>query len=159
MVSFNVSLIINETLLLQRLTNLVTFVRVNSFPNVLEAFVTGSNMKQFEELKDEKLVDDCMWLLEKFLAKSLPRPINMKRTHWMTNKNFLGSYSHFSMDSERTASTPIELSRSLIDDHGELKILFAGEATHKSQVAYSHGALSSGWRAANELIELLKQND
>lgn len=141
-----------------RLTNLVAFLRHDSFPNVLEGFVTGSKMKEFEESSDDKIISDCMWLLEKFLAMHLPNPISMKRTRWMTNKNFLGSYAHFSMESERTRSTPVYLAQSLLNNQDEPKILFAGEATHEKHVSYTNGALSSGWRAADELLKFLGQH-
>lgn len=118
--------------------------------------MAGTKLKDFEGLTDAQLIEDVMWLLEKFLEKPLPRPINLKRTRWMTNKNFLGSYSYLSMDSEKTESKPKDLAEPLFNTKGQLKILFAGEATDEKHSSYSHGAVASGWRAADNLLNNLK---
>lgn len=135
-----------------RLTGLSTFVGVDEYPNILEVLVTGKAIPQFEEISDSKLIDDCMWLLEKFLEKPLPRPIEMKRTQWLTNRNFLGSYSYLSIASEKAEATPNDLAQSLMNSHNKPIVFFAGEATHETYSSYSHGAILSGWRAADELI-------
>lgn len=82
--------------------DVIGFLRHDAQPNIISALVAGKQMKQFEERSGNQLIDDCMWLLEKFLGKSLPRPINMQRSHWfwLINKNFLGSYSFPSMDTQ-----------------------------------------------------------
>lgn len=138
------------------LRDVVAVIKVDSYPNILEFFIAGSKLKNFEELTDDKLIDDVMWVLEKFLAKALPRPINIQRTRWLTSNNFLGSYSYLSMDSERTESTPKDLAESLLDTQGHPKILFAGEATHEKHSSFSNGAVESGWKAADELLTFLK---
>lgn len=133
-----------------------TFVKVDGFSNTLEGLVAGRNIAQFEGLNDTKLTDDCMWLLEKFLAKPLPRPIKMRRTSWMMSRNFLGSYSYLSMSSEKNKVSPKDLAQTLLNNQKEPKILFAGEATDYKFSSYSNGAVSSGWRAANELVNFFK---
>lgn len=147
--------VITLTFLL-RLIDLSTFVRVDGFPNTLEGLVAGRNVAQFEALNETKLTDDCMWLLNKFLVKSLPRPTKIRRTRWMMNRNFLGSYSYLSMAAEKNKSSPSDLAQSLLNIKNEPKILFAGEATDLKFSSYSHGAVSSGWRAANELVNHIK---
>lgn len=139
--------------------DLSTFITVDGFPNVLEGAIAGKNMRLFETLSNETLISDCMWLLEKFLAKPLPRPINMKRTRWLTNKNFVGSYSYFTMDSEKMEVTPKLLAQSLLDVANKPVILFAGEATDERFSGYTHGAISSGRRAGKELLSFYEKGD
>lgn len=122
---------------------------------MIQAYLVGKpSLDKFESLTNEKVIDDCMWLLEKFLGKSLPRPKNMKRTDWLTNRNFYGVYSFMSLDSERTESTPMILAESLLNNEGRPSILFAGEATHEKYSGYTHGAVQTGWRAAAEISNL-----
>lgn len=136
-----------------RLSGVIKILRINEFPNTLEALVAGKSIAQFEALSDAQLTDDFMWFLEKFIGKPLPRPSTLKRTHWMSNRNFLGSYSYLSMASEINELTPKDLAETLLNAQNEPKILFAGEATDETHSSYSHGAVSSGWRAAKELVK------
>lgn len=115
-------------------------------------------MPAFEALSDEQLIGDSMWLLQKFLNKTLPAPTNMRRTNWLTNRNFLGSYGYFSMESEKSQSTPMDLAEALVDDSQRPVIFFAGEATSFKYVGYTHGAMESGWRAAKEILGVYKAN-
>lgn len=133
--------------------NLIGFNIIDGFPNILEGFIAGDDMKTFETLSDEKLISDCLWLLEKFLHVDLPRLISMTRTNWLTNRNFLGSYSYLSMKTEREKVNPKDLAEPLCDSDSKPLILFAGEATHEKYSSYSHGAVESGWRAADELLK------
>lgn len=149
--------LLNETFS-KRLQDLVSFIRVDDYPRVLEAFVGGKRVKDFEKVSDAALIDDVMWLLEKFLSKPLPRPTNMKRSRWLTSRNFLGSYSYLSMDSERTDSKPEDLAEPLLNADGQPKILFAGEATDKKHSSFSNGAVASGWRAADELLTFFRSS-
>lgn len=111
-------------------------------------------MKQFEELSDNQIVDDCMWLLEKFLNKTLPRPVNMQRSHWLTNKHFYGSYSFPSMDTQRNnVVVGKDLAESFYNYNKKPVLLFAGEATDEINSGYVHGAVASGWRVGSEIID------
>lgn len=136
--------------------DLNTFIRVDGFPNLLEALIAGRKIKEFEALNDTKLIDDAMWLLETFTDKKLPRPKSMRRTRWMTSKNFLGSYSYFSMDAAANRVSPQTLSQSLFNVAMKPVILFTGEATDSKFSSYAHGAVASGSRTGNELVAYLK---
>lgn len=142
-----------------RLIDISSFVVVDGFPNLLEGFVAGRKIQQFENISDTKLVEDCMWLLEKFLNKSLPRPISMKRTRWMSNKNFLGSYSYNSMLADRNQATTKALAEPLHIIGLDIKpvVFFAGEATDEKFPSYANGAVSSGWKAADKLLSYLNK--
>jgi spermine oxidase len=132
------------------------FDRVDAFPNLIEFFYAGQSVKEFESLSDEKITNDVIWLLEKFLATSIKKPIKMIRTKWQTNKNFLGSYSFNSMNAQKAKVTPEMLAKHLTDASGKPKILFAGEATSSKFQSYAHGAVSSGWVVGKHLVNQIK---
>lgn len=135
------------------------FIREDAQPNLIGAYPAGKNVRKFEEISDSQLIDDCMWLLEKFLGKPLPRPIGMRRSHWLTNEYFFGSYSYGSMATQaHNVVMGTDLAETLYDDKGKPILLMAGEATDVKDSGYVHGAVSSGFRAANELVEYYKQN-
>jgi monoamine oxidase len=113
-------------------------------------------MKAFEARSDADLINDCMWLLQKFLGKTLPRPTNMKRTRWISNRNFLAAYSYVSVEQERSKTSPKDLAMTLNTSSGKPSVLFAREATDVKFNSYTHGAIASGYRAATELITFLK---
>lgn len=138
-------------------TDIIGFIREDAQPNLLGAFPAGKHLKKFEEISDNQLIDDCMWLLEKFLGKTLPRPIGMQRSRWMTSKHFLGSYSYGSMDAQaHNVVLGKDLAESLYDDESKPIVLIAGEATDNVNSGYVHGAVSSGWRAADEILDYYK---
>lgn len=126
---------------------------MDEFPNTIEALLAGRGMAKFENLNDKKVIDDCHWLLEKFLSKTLPRPIYMKKTRWLTNDNFYGTYSYQSLAADKNEILPKHLAQSLLDVRDKPLLLFAGEATDSRFSSNAHGAVSSGWRAAKEIID------
>jgi spermine oxidase len=108
-------------------------------------------MYQFETMDESKLLNDTMWFLEKLFKKTLPRPINVRRTNWMTNENFLGSYSFHAATAQD--NTVENLARAIKGPSGKPAVLFAGEATDKFYMGYVNGGMNSGNRAAQEIID------
>lgn len=139
------------------LIDINNFVVVDGFPNILESLISGRKMAEFEALSDTKIIDDCTWLLQTFLNRTIPRPKNMIRTRWLTNKNFLGSYSYHSMATEASKVSPSDLGKSILNSANKPIILFAGEATDLKFSSYANGAVESGWRAGNELVSYLRK--
>jgi spermine oxidase len=139
------------------LLGIMTFSKVDAFPELLEALYAGPLMSTFETIPDQTLIDDCMWLLEKFLGKTLPTPSYMQRTKWLTDANFLGAYSFISYASEEPLNdvTPADLAAPIKKYDGKSFLFFAGEATDIKFPSYAHGAVQSGYRAADEVIKAL----
>ncbi len=139
------------------LTGITKFIRVDAQPNLIGGLTGGKHIKQFEEISDKQLIDDCMWLLEKFLGRTLPRPTDMRRNRWMSSKYFLGTYSYESMDSQTHNVEPgKDLGETLYSQDKKPILLVAGEATDEDHSGYVHGAVASGWRAANEILDYYK---
>lgn len=70
-----------------------------------------------------------------------------------SRKNFLGTYSYLSMDSARNEITCENLAESIKDESMKPILLFSGEATDTKYQGYVHGAINSGRRAAQEIID------
>lgn len=129
-------------------------MHVDDNENVIEAFVAGEFLQEFETYEDSKIIADCMWIIEKFLGKSVKQPINMARTRWLTNNDFLGSYAYPMTQGGSNISKA--LGESILDDTGKPSLLFAGEATSEKYQGYVHGAIQTGWKVANELTDFYK---
>lgn len=137
--------------------DVTAFYAVDQFPNILELFVGGPKINEFEARSDQQLIDDCMWMLEKFLGKSLPKPLNMTRTKWLTNDNFLGAYSYGSIEAEKANVGVKQIASSIKNTNDAPIILFAGEATDLKFPSMAHGAVRSGFTAAKKIIEFYEK--
>lgn len=139
------------------LTGIMTFNRVDAFPELLEAFFAGPLMSSFENFSDTKILEDCVWLLEKFLSRKLPAASLVNRTKWLTHDKFRGAYSYISYASE-TPDPPVgpsDLAEPIEkDESGRPFVHFAGEATNDVYPSYAHGAVLSGYRAAIEAMKI-----
>lgn len=133
--------------------HIIGFLHVDAQPRLLEALLAGDKIKEFEGYSNDKIESDCMWLLEKFLKRKLKKPLAMRRTNWGSRKNFLGTYSYLSMDSARNEITCENLAESIKDESMKPILLFSGEATDTKYQGYVHGAINSGRRAAQEIID------
>jgi polyamine oxidase len=78
--------------------------------------------------------------------QDLPEPTGFLVTRWRQDRFALGSYSYLAV-----GSTPED--RSVLAEPVGERLFFAGEATHREFPATVHGALLSGRRAADEVID------
>lgn len=83
-------------------------------------------------------------------SSGLPEPTGLVRTRWAADPWTRGSYSYIAVGA--TPDDRVRLAAS-IDD----QLFFAGEATSKDYAATVHGALLSGVRAAEEVIEAAEE--
>lgn len=75
------------------------------------------------------------------------------RFKWHSNPHFRGTYSFRSMETEAANTSAADLARPLVTEDGKPVVLFAGEATHSNFYSTVHGALESGHREAERIIE------
>lgn len=78
------------------------------------------------------------------------------RSSWFQNPNFRGSYSYRGMEAERGNVSPADLARPLVNSEGKEVVLFAGEATHPYYYSTVHGAIETGFREAQRIIDKIK---
>lgn len=144
---------------------------VDSQPNLLCGWISGEKARQMEIFTDEDVLHSMKYLLRTFLKNSTD-PKSMKRSTWSANPHFRGSYSHWSVNQDKLNVTPADLAEPLIGESGKLKVLFAGEATSSHHFSTGkglsyfceyeytksfrfsvHGAIETGWREANRIID------
>ncbi|KAJ8681711.1 hypothetical protein QAD02_017503 [Eretmocerus hayati] len=121
-------------------------------PNLLMLWISARFVKMMENLPEEKVLQHATENLERFLGKkyNVTKPIGIKRTQWASNPHFRGSYSFRSVKTEKKNVYAEDLGEPL--DLKNLPILFAGEATSKNRYGTVDGAIGSGWKAANAIM-------
>lgn len=75
------------------------------------------------------------------------------RSGWLKNPHFLGTYSFHSLRTAAFKVTNEDLAKPILDTNGKPLIQFAGEATSTPHFSTVHGAIESGWREADRLIQ------
>lgn len=138
------------------------FYRVDYQPNVLCGWISGDAARQMEALPVSQVYDGVLRLIRQFVGKTmqLREPLEVKRSLWYSNAHFRGSYTYRSMRSQELGTGPTELAEPVCRSSGGggrmavPALQFAGEATHEHYYSTVHGAIESGWREANRLIEL-----
>lgn len=78
------------------------------------------------------------------------------RSKWSSNPHFLGSYSYYSLKCDALGASTIDLAEPILDDVSKPIIQFAGEETNAHYYSTVHGAVATGWREAERLIDLYK---
>jgi len=133
------------------------FYTVHNQPNLLEGWITGSAARVVETLPESELLEKCCSLLRGSVGSSFDyeEPIGVIRSQWHSNPNFRGSYSFRSLESKERNIWASDLAEPVVDSKGVAKLLFAGEATHSHRYSNVHGAVETGWREADRIIQLI----
>ncbi|KAI0491948.1 hypothetical protein KFK09_026211 [Dendrobium nobile] len=118
--------------------------------HVLLAWFVGREAAEIEKLNDDDIIHGVHATLAGFKspAGDFGRISKLRRSSWGRNPRFLGSYSYVAVgssgDDQDALADPVDAS---------LQILFAGEATHRTRYATTHGAYLSGVREADRLVQ------
>ena len=83
--------------------------------------------------------------------------LNDFRTKFSTDPDFRGAYSSRSIKTEQLQTGAKDLAQPVLDSTGKPVVLFAGEATSPQHWSTLHGAIETGWREADRLIEIYKK--
>lgn len=129
-------------------------------PNLLCAWILDEGAKTMESLSIDRIQKGIEELLKYAFYKEFnPTEISqILRTQWSSNPLIRGTYSHRSLNTELHGGSSKELSEPLCSIDGKPIICFAGEATSHCYFGAVHGAIESGFREADRLIELKKKN-
>ncbi|GJU07856.1 probable polyamine oxidase 5 [Tanacetum coccineum] len=133
---------------------------------VLLSWFAGEEALELETLSDEVILDQVSTTLSTFLSNSSEEKCNgnviknssklnlvkVLKTQWGHDPLFLGSYSYIAVGSSGSDMDSLAEPLPKSGSH-PLQILFAGEATHRTQYSTTHGAYFSGIREANRLLE------
>lgn len=123
--------------------------------HVLLGFISGEESEYMETLSDEEVLSTMTDLFRTFTGNpELPPPINILRSQWHSHPYTGGSYSYVAVGSSGVdvdnLAEPLPTDKEAVKT---LQILFAGEATERNFYSTTHGALKSGWREAQRLID------
>lgn len=139
------------------LSGIFRFQTVDHQPNVLCARVSGRQTAQIESLPDNELIDGLKILLKHFIKNwPISRPIRVASSKWLSNRHFNGSYTHYSMRAEEFDAKTQDLASPILNHVGCPIIQFAGEATHEYFFSTVHGAIETGIRESQRLIDFYK---
>ncbi|XP_055531185.1 spermine oxidase-like [Wyeomyia smithii] len=134
-----------------------TFFCVDSNPRVLAAWLVGAEGLQAESLSDEEVKNGLLLILGMFFADVvIPKPINFVRSTWGSDLNTFGAYSSRSLLTEKLGTGATDLSEPITNSVGKPILLFAGEATSHNHWSTVHGAIETGWREADRIINYCK---
>ncbi|KAJ8962072.1 hypothetical protein NQ318_018021 [Aromia moschata] len=134
------------------------FYVIDSNPKVLLGWVVGKMAAEVEYLSDEVVTSSCMYLLKKFVGNKydIPAPDGVLRSKWSSNQHFCGSYAHINIETEKRKASAEDLARPLTSKNNNPIVQFAGEATNATKFSTVNGAIETGYREAERLINLYK---
>ncbi|OXU25458.1 hypothetical protein TSAR_012048 [Trichomalopsis sarcophagae] len=137
------------------LCDVFKFFTVDNQPSLLNGWVVGPNAKYIEGLSDEKVLNDLYFLLQKFLSHiyDIPKPKAIIRSKWYSDKHTRGSYSNQTLETEKLNVRTKDLYDPIKGSTEKPLILFAGEATHEHYYSTVHGAIETGFREADRIID------
>ncbi|KAF5299813.1 hypothetical protein FQR65_LT09335 [Abscondita terminalis] len=142
------------------LTSISIISGVSHNPNVLSVWFTGPFVPDIEKCSDEIITDGIMYLFDYFKiadANTITHPDKIVRAKWFTNPHFRGTYSFQTMNTRRGENSDESiLSTPLGHDLSKPNLLFAGEATSPKHFSTVHGAIESGFREADRILERCK---
>jgi len=122
--------------------------------NVLVGWLCGREAEYMESLSEEQVGRQCVDAIKKFTRKAWPKIPKLKRviqSKWKQNPYTCGSYCYVPCGT--LAEEVDNMAEPILDKDGKPIILFAGEATHGQFYSSSHGALLSGKREAERILE------
>ncbi|XP_063904991.1 spermine oxidase-like [Zophobas morio] len=141
------------------LTELYSVYPVAHNPNVLIAWLTGEVVPEVERMEEETMIPGIEYLLKKFMGHkyNISKLDAIIKTSWYSNPHFRGSYSYQTPKARRSQVTAeMELAQPVLNKNGKPILQFAGEATHAYFYSTVHGAIETGFREADRIINLYK---
>ena len=108
----------------------------------------GNQAKATLGKNDEEIKDLALERLSKALGINIPDPINYRVSRWSSDPFSLGSYSFIPVGS--SAKDMLTLS-----EQTNCRVFYAGEATTPDYYGSTHGAMITGTRVADEVLEYL----
>jgi len=137
--------------------HILGFHTVRNHPNLLVGWITGAAAREAENLPEIQVLETCSQRLRNHLNSDVlyTEPIALIRSLWHSNAYTRGSYSYRSMQSQKADVWARDLAEPLRDSNGQLRLFFAGEATHDHFYSTVHGAVETGFREAERITEII----
>ncbi|KAK5638644.1 hypothetical protein RI129_012939 [Pyrocoelia pectoralis] len=137
------------------ITAIVYILPVLRSPNILAAWYVGEFVPEIESSSNDTIIKGITYTLNLFLGQDIPRPEKIIRHKWYSDPHFRGSYSFETVESRNLGTSQAAiLSQPISREDGKLAVLFAGEATNPIRYATVHGAIETGFREADRIVNL-----
>ena len=139
-------------------TNFTGFNLVPNNPNVLFALYIGDLIPEVELCSDDVLLNGAYYVLQKFLGKTyknITKPTKLAFNNWITHPHFYGAVSYQTVESVKNKVSWDDLAEP-VSFNGKPRLLFSGEATSTCCYGSVNGAVLSGFREANRIIDVYK---
>ncbi|KAK0943232.1 hypothetical protein LTR48_006395 [Friedmanniomyces endolithicus] len=133
--------------------SLINLHALTGYP-VLSCFVSCANAARVEHMTDEQAGGMLHRALTSWLGCEPPGPEAVHVTRWAQDEYSRGSYSHMITGLSEVGHR-VEFQRPVVGGEGGEVLRFAGEHTSRNHFATVHGALLSGWREADAILEKL----
>ena len=133
-----------------RALSVINLHSLTGFP-VLSSFISCANAVHVEGLSNHAASMIVHRSLTKWFGHEPPLPEAVHVTRWAQDKYSRGSYTHMITGLSKNSHREIFQTPLVNEDGAELR--FAGEHTSSNHFATVHGALLSGWREADAIIE------
>ncbi|XP_050500614.1 spermine oxidase-like [Diabrotica virgifera virgifera] len=126
--------------------------------SILLVWFTGELVPTIEKMDDATLQRGIDFTFLKFFGHivDVAKSQQILKTTWYTNPHFRGTYSFASVNS--TVHDVEILQQPITNSVGVPTLQFAGEATHRIYHSTVHGAVESGFREANRIIQHYKKS-
>uniref|UniRef100_A0A182PI88 Amine oxidase n=1 Tax=Anopheles epiroticus TaxID=199890 RepID=A0A182PI88_9DIPT len=119
-------------------------------PNTLLGWIGSYGALEMEALNDEQIVSDCVFILEKFTKKKVPKPVNYYCTRWNSNRYIRGSYSYTSVNCDHEQNFMSNLTETLIcNQYDKLGEESRKKATHAQSASTGNGGTRAGSAATS----------
>ena len=113
---------------------------------ILLGFNAGSFGLEIESWSDSEIIESGMAVLRTIYGDDIPDPLAFLITRWGSD-----SFAHGSYSSIAPGGTPEDYDA--MAETVEDRLFFAGEATSRDHPGTVHGALASGYRAAEAIMD------
>ena len=123
---------------------------LTGFP-ALSAFISCSNAIHIEALSDSSAASIVHRAMTKWFGKPPPKPNAVHVTRWHQDPFSRGSYTHMVTNQSHTSHRE-EFAKPVLTK-SDCTLRFAGEHTSRDHFATVHGALLSGWREAEAIVQ------
>jgi monoamine oxidase len=133
-----------------RALSVINLHALTGFP-VLSSFISCVNAVHIEGLSNHAASMIVHRSLTKWFGHEPPLPEAVHVTRWAQDKYSRGSYTHMITGLSKNSHREIFQTPLVNKDGAELR--FAGEHSSQNHFATVHGALLSGWREADAIIE------
>lgn len=139
------------------LEDIFGFYPIDSHCNILLVWIVGEEAASVEHFSDDDILQGLMSILQYYMGNkyNIPNPTGLLRSRWFSDSQSFGSYSYRTNASEDLKLFGSDLAKPLCVNNKPV-LLFAGEATSDCHYSTIHGAINSGFREAERIIDFYK---